>query len=277
MDPPDTRSVGTSVTAVMKLRTGSSSNETNCLNHTFRLVRNCERVIAVNLVRATQFDEGSKWRGTLVPAAGEMSAYFGRQSRAPMGHQSLEPDSEKNLRDSFRRAQKRIRQTAVSSRLNCLLTLTFAEEPLRIDVVAALTAKTFRRALYRIPRFPYIWTVEKGSEGGRLHVHALISESSVENVKRAWDLGLAQVRSFPLDSESLRTAASYLSKDLESMLVHNGQSYRIAKGFKPESLRLPSGLDRSTLIRFASDEMGASPFSIYESSRYPAITALWEV
>jgi len=206
-----------------------------------------------------------------------MSAYFGRQSRTTRGHQALEPDAEKNLRDSVRRAKKRIRQTAVSNRLNCLLTLTFAEEPVGIDVVADLTAKTFRRVLYRFSRFPYIWAVEKGSEGGRLHVHALLSESFAEVVERAWNLGFAQVESFPGDSESLRTAASYLSKDLESMLMNNGQSYRTAKGFKPESLKLPSGLDRSALIRLASDEMGASPLSIHESSRYPVLTALWEV
>ena len=231
----------------------------------------------MSLVTATQLDEGSAWRGSLVPTAGEMSAYYGSSSRAPRGHRSAEENSEKHLRDRVRRAKKRIRQFTVSNKLNCLLTLTFAEEPEDVQSAAVLTAISVRRVFYRHPRAPYVWTLEAGERHGRIHAHALLDEVCASRVQTLWSFGIADCKQFALDAESLRTASSYLSKDLDSALVDHGQSYRIPKGFTPEAQRLPAGIDPSVLIRHASDLMGASPVSVHESPRYPALTALWEV
>jgi hypothetical protein len=116
-----------------------------------------------------------------------------------------------------------------------------------------------------------------GTEGGRLHAHALVSESLAVRVLAAWDLGITSVSRFELCSESLRSAANYLSKDLDLMRAIRGQSYRIAKGFKPEALRLPAGLDAAALIKYSSNAMGSAPISIYQSPRYPVISARWDV
>jgi hypothetical protein len=232
---------------------------------------------AVSLVTATHFDEGSAWRGTLVPAAGEMSAYFGSFSRAPRGHRSSEQNSEKHLRDRVRRAKKRIRQFTVSNKLNCLLTLTFAEAPEDVNSAAALTVDSFRRVFYKSPRAPYVWTLEAGRRHGRIHAHALLDEACASRVVTKWTLGITDCQLFATNAESLRTASSYLSKDLNTALVDHGQSYRIPKGFTPEAHRLPAGLDPSVLIRHASDLMGSSPVSVRESPGHPALTALWEV
>jgi hypothetical protein len=206
-----------------------------------------------------------------------MSAYFGSSSRVRRGYRSTEENSEKHLRDRVRRGKKRIRQFTVSNRLNCLLTLTFAEAPEDVKSAAVLTANSFRRLFYRHPRAPYVWTLEAGERHGRIHAHALLDEVCASRVATLWSFGIADCQQFALDAESLRTASSYLSKDLESALVDHGQSYRIPKGFTPEAQRLPAGLEPSVLIRHASDLMGAAPVSVHESPRHPALTALWEV
>jgi len=250
------------------------------MNHpkpTFRSAQSDDWGIAVSLVRATQFDEGSRWRATLVPSAGEMSASFGRQTRMSRGHRASEPNAEKNFLDCVRRAKKRIRLYVVSNKLNCFLTLTFAEELADVSAVVHLTKNAFRRALYRLPPCPYIWVREAGSKEGRLHVHALVNSTVADRVVSSWEFGIAHVEPYPLDAESLRTASSYLSKDLDSSLINHGQSYYRGKGFTPEFQRLTACLDQAALIRHASEAMGSPPMTIQESSRYPAITALWDV
>ena len=230
-----------------------------------------------SLVSATQFDEGTCWRGTLVPAAGEWSACFGSVAVVRGVSSDAPSDLEKGAKDRLRRAQKRIRRFAVANRLNRLITLTFEFRPESDRVAVGEVSRFFRRVTYRFPRVPYVWTLEFGEQTRRVHAHALVGGLDATFLDSKWPLGRTDHVVYDLDATSLRTAAGYLANDLDRGPLHGGQAYRVAKGFQPEGISLRGLRDPRSVIWEASHLMGADPTSVDDSARGASLTAYWDV
>lgn len=226
---------------------------------------------------ATQFDDNPCWRGTLVPAAGELSARFGSVGGRSARGSEVSTDSEKNLRDRISRARRSVRRVVVANCLNQLVTLTFRHPPLAPDEVGLEVANFFRRVRHRYRGVPYVWTLENGGEGGRVHAHALVGDVDGEVLDSLWGLGRTDCKFGGLDAESLRASAAYLLKDLDRCPVLDGQAYRVAKGFQPEGFRIAGGQDPRRILWEASHRMGTEPIRVDEAPRASALTAFWEV
>ena len=231
----------------------------------------------MELVSATQFDEGTCWRGTLVPAAGELSACFGSVAVVRRVSGDAPSDLEKCAKDRLRRARKRIRRYAVANRLNRLVTLTFGSRLVSDRVAVGEVGRFFRRVGYRFPRVPYVWTLEFGEQARRVHAHALVGGLDADFLDSQWTLGRTNHVVYDLDATSLRTAAGYLAKDLDRGPLHGGQAYRVAKGFQPEEISLGGSRDPQSVIWEASHLMGADPTSVDDSARGAWLTAFWDV
>ena len=226
---------------------------------------------------ATQFDEGTRWRGKLVPAAGEMSARFGAV-RVPSRRLSGEPtDLEKNERDRVRRAQRMVRRFVVANSLSQFVTLTFADLPGSAREAEVDVVNYFRRVKYRFQNAPSVWTLERGSQCGRIHAHGLVGDLDSDVLGSLWGLGRTQHQMYDLDAESLRAAAGYLSKDFGQCSLLSSQTYRVTKGFQPMEIALTGSEDPGSVIWEASQCMGADPTRIQDSPRGAALTAFWEV
>ena len=231
----------------------------------------------MELVSATQFDEGTCWYATLVPAAGELTARYGPGARCPTQGAGGPVDAEKSARDRLRRAQRRIRRFVVANRLGWFLTLTFAESPATVAEAADEVTRFFRRVVYRFSKVPFVWSLETGSQRGRIHAHALVGGLGLDTLQEAWSLGRLDQKDFGNDATSLRAAAGYLSKDLDRGPLLDRQAYRVAKGFQPEEIRLGGLRDPQSVICEASHLMGADPTSVDDSARGASLTALWDV
>ena len=231
----------------------------------------------MGLVSATQFNDVSCWRGTLVPAAGELNARFGSIG---VRRRSLEvgpADLEKCARDRLQRARRRVRHFVVSNGLCQLVTLTFASEPDSCVEAVSLVGNFFRRVTHKFSRVPFVWTLEYGTSGRRLHAHALLSPIDDGVVDSLWGLGRTDNKFYGSDVETLRASAGYFVKDLDRGPLQGGQSYRVAKGFQPERVSLSGQEDPRSLISEACHLMDADPTQVVDSARGASLTAFWDV
>lgn len=167
----------------------------------------------------------------LYPDAGE--ATITRTRRATLRSAVSVRDDERSLRESARRAQRRIRRYTVANRLSRLVTFTFegSRSPSLATVRDAMqeALRRLRRTCSR--RFPYVWVPERGPKGGRLHVHALFAVDV--SIKEVWRFGRVEVE--PLGGiDAMRGAAHYVAKDFESSHVDRAQRYSIAQNFQPQ-------------------------------------------
>ncbi len=230
-----------------------------------------------SLVSATQFDDVSCWRGTLVPAAGELNARFGSVGLPRRAGVGGPMDLEKCARDRLQRARRRVRHFVVSNGLSQLVTLTFASEPESSVEAVSLVGKFFRRVTHRFSRVPFVWTLEYGSRRGRLHAHALLGALDEGVLDSLWRLGRTDHEFVGGGAEALRAAAGYFVKDLDRGPLQGGQAYRVAKGFQPVGISL-SGLDHSlSVISEACHLMDADPTQVVDSPRGAFLTAYWDV
>ena len=231
----------------------------------------------MELVSATQFDDVSCWRGTLVPAAGELNARFGSIGLSRRSGVSEPTDLEKCARDRLQRARRRVRHFVVSNGLSHHVTLTFASQPESGLVAGSLVGRFFRRVRHRFSRVPFVWTLEYGSCRGRVHAHALLGALDEGVLDSLWGLGRTNHQFVGGDAEALRAAAGYLVKDLDRSPLQGGQAYRVAKGFQPDGISLSGLQDPLSVISEASHLMNADPTSVDDSARGASLTAYWDV
>jgi len=76
---------------------------------------------------------------------------------------------------SVRRSRTTIRRFCVHNGLGHMVSLTFRIEPGSVDGVRHEVKRFLRRLRDGIGVFPYVWVIERGEVGGRLHVHLAVS------------------------------------------------------------------------------------------------------
>ena len=180
-----------------------------------------------------QFDGGS-WVGMLYPGAGELGGVMRmRGVTRPLVASVAERCHE---RDGLLRAIRRIRRFVASNHLRLFVTTTFTHAPTVENAVSDME-RFVRRCRHGRESFPFVWTLERGEQQGRLHGHLLAPVGLRETLEEAWPHGGVHVRVIGESLQEMRDQAEYLAKGFEDPVMA-GQRYRIAKGFAPEAIRI---------------------------------------
>jgi hypothetical protein len=236
---------------------------------------------------ATFLDDGSLWRGSFFPGAGELSGsvrLIGLRPSAEICIRTLgarpllrerpgaSGASGASAGSPVRRyAGTPVRRYAVSNRLSGFVTLTFATAPLPDDAMHAVKL-TFRRCRENSGSFPFVWTLERGGLRGRIHAHALLSPSHAELLDSHWRERRTDIRDVGEDFESLRSGAGYLTDSFSEGPVAGSRLYSVGNGFAPEMVSI--GADSaSQLVAEAAHRMGAAP--VDELRGALALSAKW--
>ena len=231
---------------------------------------------------ATFLDDGSLWRGSFFPGAGELSGsvrLIGLRRKSvsgPLEHdRCYESDRVRRARRARRQVRRYagtpVRRYAVSNRLSGFVTLTFATAPLPDDAMHAVKL-TFRRCRENSGSFPFVWTLERGGLRGRIHAHALLSPSHAELLDSHWRERRTDIRDVGEDFESLRSGAGYLTDSFSEGPVAGSRLYSVGNGFAPEMVSI--GADSaSQLVAEAAHRMGAAP--VDELRGALALSAKW--
>ena len=215
-----------------------------------------------------------------------------------------------SFRSSFARSSDRrrtvIRDFALHNRLAYLLTLTFSDEHLPFSVEGCFQVfKLFMKRLrYQVgSEFPYVAVVERGSKGGRLHLHVAVGRWYLENlfvsvcsscarpgvrvspasegrpclaciwgngfVSGPGDKWAGEVRANGDPNRAAAYLSKYVSKDFSSSASAGRNAYRVSRGFQPSVVRV-SGIDFDSLLARVSSVIsagtleGVEVFSLHE-------------
>ena len=152
---------------------------------------------------------------------------------------------ERSAAESARRARSKLRRYCVGNGLDHLWTLTYAPEFLPDDEDGVWSdIERFRKRLHEgLGRLiPVAAVIERGTEGGRLHVHLLVpGRIPIEVMRKAWGRGFVQVEAPPVrrgmsKRERLRVTARYLTKYVGKEFDEgrpNRKRYSVTTGFQP--------------------------------------------
>lgn len=128
--------------------------------------------------------------------------------------------------------QKRLNQRNAELRLQRLLHANFTSSDLAVTLTyrtdvgdereAARLLKNFIKRLQRLYRkagveLKWIQSTERGSKGGRLHHHLVLSGGvDRDTIERAWGLGWANTKRLQFEENGLADLARYMTKDRAS-------------------------------------------------------------
>ncbi len=159
----------------------------------------------------------------------------------------------------------------MANRLGVLWTLTYGEhqstpgggspEPVDRDQVKRDVQRFFKLLRAEVGRLPYLWVIEWGSEGGRLHVHIALGRRVPHRVLwRLWGHGFVQFEQLGTKGSALRRAARYLAKYVTKVYESgDGQhGYEVAQGYQPKAVevrgRTEADVMRTLVVSMAAGE-----------------------
>lgn len=216
-----------------------------------------------------QFDNGS-WTGTLYPGAGELVGAMRMRGVARPFVTSVAAQR-CHERDGLLRALRRIRRFVTSNHLRLFITTTFAHAPTVENAIGDME-RFVRRCRYRHDAFPFVWTLERGEQRGRLHGHLLAPVGLTATFEECWPHGGVHARVVGESLQEMRNQAEYLAKSFEDPVLPD-QCYRVAKGFQPEAIRIEAA-SAEALLAEAEVRMGLDAAT--HSTSAVALQAQWD-
>lgn len=180
------------------------------------------------------------WQATCYPGAKEAVITLQPIEPLPKIPSGKPVDHERAEREASRRAKTKCRRLCVANGLDRLWTLTYETEPESEAEVLADVARFMRKMRALIPKWRYLYVLERGSKNGRLHVHfATNAFVPKQTVAARWRHGFVDARRLSTGrGGDPRAAARYLSKYV-SKAGSNEQRGRHRRRFIPgEGLRL---------------------------------------
>lgn len=225
------------------------------------------RADSPSLDSTSLFDEGS-WTGTLFPSAGEMT---GRMVLRSTPRALVHPGDRCSEREGAARAARSARRFVVANELRTMVTTTFSGSVSGAFAAAEMTS-LMRRCRYARDRFPFLWTLERGSKRGGVHGHLLLPPSLASLVEGRWPHGHVDVKVGEEGWDSLRENAGYVAKAFDSPVLE-GQRYRIPKGFQPEAVKIEAR-SRDLLVVEAEAQMGSQAAVAHHGAL--GVSAAWE-
>lgn len=216
-----------------------------------------------------QFDDGS-WVGMLCPGAGELGGVMRMRSVTRPLVASTATDRARE-RDRLLRANRRVRRFVTSNHLRLFITTTFAHAPTVENAIGDME-RFVRRCRYRHDAFPFVWTLERGEQRGRLHGHLLAPVGLIATFEECWPHGGVHARVVGESLQEMRNQAEYLAKSFEDPVLPD-QCYRVAKGFQPEAIRIEAE-SAEALLAEAEARMGLEAATYITSA--VALQAQWD-
>jgi len=217
---------------------------------------------------STSFSDEGSWSGLLFPGAGEMT---GRMILRSVPRSRVYVGDRCSEREGAARAARVCRRFVVANELRTMVTTTFARW---VSVGGAVEKMTLlmRRCRYGRDAFPFLWTLERGGERGRVHGHLLVPVSYGALVEECWPHGHVDVMVGDDGWTALRDMAGYVAKDFDSPVL-GSQRYRIPKGFQPEAVKIEAR-SRDLLVVEAEAQMGSQAAVAHHGAL--GVSASWE-
>lgn len=180
------------------------------------------------------------WQATSYVAARETVITLQPIEPPPRVPSGKPVDHERAEREAARRAKTKCRRLCVANGLDRLWTLTYECAPADEDQVIRDMARFNRKMRELLPKWRYLYVIERGSKNGRLHVHfatnAFVPKATIA---ARWGHGFVDARRLTSGrGGDPRAAARYLSKYV-SKAGCDQQRRRSRRRFIPaEGLRL---------------------------------------
>jgi hypothetical protein len=141
------------------------------------------------------------------------------------------------------------------------MTCTFADEP-EVDGARQARKTVVRRMRKELGNFPYVFVAEGVHTATRLHLHALLSESSSTVCSSLWDWGSVQIEQLA-GAEDIARASSYICKEFDKTSKHETR-YSSGRGFTPEQRSWATNDSLNTTLALLADKNGRTPSEVLE-------------
>lgn len=214
----------------------------------------------------TQLDKGTKLASVraaeydfvFYPSCGELVA-VAAADRADSEKLSI-PDAETNEQRASRRARTVVRRYVVHNRLDRICTLTFNDDHLPASRAEAfrVVSQFLHRSAYFDKRTPYLFVIERGTRGGRLHAHILVGRwIDSRSLAAEWKRGYVDVRRLVAKrgggsaaERAARYASKYVSKETSKQTDREAGDHRYERSQGRNPVALSGRANRRQLERF---------------------------
>ena len=170
---------------------------------------------------------------TLIPGAGK-ARYTTKKKGGGLAHPKPAYDPERNQRDGKKRAIRTMQEIAHAHQLNRFVTLTFAT-PASPAEARKKWGKAIRLKSIK-PAGSYIFALEYSKEQQGLHIHALVTAQTAQNLKRHWPHGYVDVKT--LTWYDLDDVCAYIGKNFADINRPEGNRYYSTRGIKPAKQKM---------------------------------------
>ena len=170
---------------------------------------------------------------TLVPEAGK-ARYKTRKKGGGLSHPRTPVDPEHNQRDGKKRAIRTMQEIAHANQLNRFVTLTFAS-PVTPHEARKRWGKAIRLTSIK-PAGPYVYALEYAEDSQGIHIHALTTAQTAQNLKQHWPHGWVGVRA--LTWHDIDPVCAYIGKNFADINRPEGNRYYSSRGIKPAKQQL---------------------------------------
>jgi hypothetical protein len=170
---------------------------------------------------------------TLIPEAGKARYTTKKKSRG-LAHPRPSFDPERNQRDGKKRAIRTMQEIAHAHKLNRFVTLTF-ECPTSPEEARKKWGRAIRIKQLK-PVGPYVYALEYSQEHQGLHIHALVTPQTAQNLKEHWPHGYVDIKA--LTWHDIDSVCAYIGKNFADINRPEGNRYYSSRGIKPAKQKL---------------------------------------